>query len=54
VFVVRDDELDPVLLAEDASRFRERFSEWADSGSAGGVRGFDSAECVAPDTGRIR
>ncbi len=29
VFVVRGDELDPVLLAEDASRFRERFADWA-------------------------
>ncbi|MGD9705145.1 MAG: hypothetical protein AB7Q42_09775 [Acidimicrobiia bacterium] len=26
---VRGDELDPKLLADDASRFRERFSEWA-------------------------
>jgi hypothetical protein len=29
MFVVRGDELDPTLLAEDASRFRERFSDWA-------------------------
>ncbi|MDH4077786.1 MAG: hypothetical protein OEW29_17795 [Acidimicrobiia bacterium] len=28
VMVVRGDELDDTLLAEDASRFRERFSEW--------------------------
>lgn len=28
VFVVRGDELDPDVLAEDASRFRERFDEW--------------------------
>ncbi len=28
MFVVRGDELDPVVLAEDASRFRERFAEW--------------------------
>ena len=26
--VVRGDELDPVLLAEDASRFHERFPDW--------------------------
>jgi hypothetical protein len=29
VFVVRGDELDPLVLAEDAARFRERFSGWA-------------------------
>jgi hypothetical protein len=28
VFVVRGDELTPRLLAEDASRFYERFSDW--------------------------
>jgi hypothetical protein len=28
VFVVRGDELNAVLLAEDATRFHERFSEW--------------------------
>jgi hypothetical protein len=28
VFVVRGDELMPRLLAEDASRFRERFPDW--------------------------
>lgn len=28
VFVVRGDELDPLLLAEDAGRFRARFVEW--------------------------
>ena len=28
VLVVRGDELDPVLLAEDASRFHERFPTW--------------------------
>lgn len=28
VFIVRGDELDATLLAEDASRFHERFSEW--------------------------
>lgn len=28
VFVVRGDELDPALLADDATAFRERFSEW--------------------------
>lgn len=28
VFVVRGDEIDATLLAEDASRFRERFVEW--------------------------
>lgn len=32
VFVVRGDELNRMLLAEDASRFRERFSEWAKFG----------------------
>ncbi len=26
--VVRGDELDPALLAEDASRFHERFPDW--------------------------
>lgn len=29
VFVVRGDELDPELLADDARTFRERFSDWA-------------------------
>jgi hypothetical protein len=28
VFVVRGDDLDPVVLAEDATRFHERFSDW--------------------------
>lgn len=28
MFVVRGDELDPTILAEDASRFLERFSNW--------------------------
>ncbi len=28
VLIVRGDELDPILLAEDASRFRERFVDW--------------------------
>ena len=32
VMVVRGDELDDTVLAEDASRFRERFSDWGQYG----------------------
>ena len=32
MFVVRGDELDPTILAEDASRFLERFSSWGRCG----------------------
>ncbi len=44
LFVVRGDELVPDLLAEDASRFRERFPDW----ERFGVSGF-----LAADDGEI-
>ena len=41
VFVVRGDELDPGVLADDASRFRERFHDWGRYGISAFYAGAD-------------